>query len=200
MRIISGKFKSRKIDFPKNKLTRPMTDRTKETLFNMIGSLVFEKNILDLFSGSGSIALEALSRGARHATFVDQADWAVRVIRKNIQTLQLESQSTVLQTDILKAIAKLEKQNERFSIIFVDPPFFSGWVKKALIRLDRSDIVLPFAQVIVGHPAKEPLPEPDELKVLKCVRTKKIGQACLSFYFRLDASDEQTQGYLSGQL
>lgn len=200
MRIISGKFKSRKIDFPKNKLTRPMTDRTKETLFNMIGSLVFEKNILDLFSGSGSIALEALSRGARHATFVDQADWAVRVIRKNIETLQLESQSTVLQTDILKAIAKLEKQNERFSIIFVDPPFFSGWVKKALIRLDRSDIVLPFAQVIVGHPAKEALPDPDELKVLKCVRTKKIGQACLSFYFRLDASDEQTQGYLSGQL
>ncbi len=198
MRIISGKFKSRLIDYPKNKLTRPMTDRTKETLFNMLGGLIFEKNILDLFSGSGSIGLEALSRGARSVTFVDQADWAVKVIQKNINTLGLQSQSRILQTDVLKAIAKLEKEKERFSILFVDPPFFSGWVKKALMKLDRSDIVLPFAQVIVGHPAKEPLP--DDLQVLKCVRTKKIGQACLSFFFRLDASDEQTQSYLSGQL
>lgn len=198
MRIISGKFKSRLIDYPKNKLTRPMTDRTKETLFNMLGGLIFEKNILDLFSGSGSIGLEALSRGARSVTFVDQADWAVKVIHKNIATLGLQDQSCVMQTDILKAIAKLEKEKERFSILFVDPPFFSGWVKKALMKLDQSDIVLPFAQVIVGHPAKEPLPE--DLQVLKCVRTKKIGQACLSFYFRLDSSDEQTQSYLSGQL
>ena len=198
MRIISGKFKSRLIDYPKNKLTRPMTDRTKETLFNMLGGLVFEKNVLDLFSGSGSIGLEALSRGARHVTFVDEAVWAAKVIQKNIETLELQNQSRLLQVDVLKAIAKLEKEKERFSILFVDPPFFSGWVKKALMKLDRSDIVLPFAQVIVGHPAKEPLP--DDLQVLKCVRTKKIGQACLSFLFRLDASDEQTKSYLSGQL
>ncbi len=198
MRIISGKYKSRLIDYPKNKLTRPMTDRTKETLFNMLGGLVFEKNVLDLFSGSGSIGLEALSRGARHVTFVDEAIWAAKVIRKNIDTLELENQSRLLQMDVLRAIAKLEKEKERFSVIFVDPPFFSGWVKKALMKLDRSDIVLPFAQVIVGHPAKEPLP--DDLQVLKCVRTKKIGQACLSFLFRLDASDEQTKSYLSGQL
>ncbi len=198
MRIISGKFKSRLIDFPKNKLTRPMTDRTRETLFNMLGGLVFEKNILDLFSGSGSIGLEAISRGARHVTFVDEAVWAGKVIEKNINTLGVKENARLLQMDILKAIAKLEREKERFSILFVDPPFFSGWVRKALMKLDRSDIVLPFAQVIVGHPAKEPLP--DDLQVLKCVRTKKIGQACLSFFFRLDASDEQTQSYLSGQL
>ena len=198
MRIISGKFKSRLIDFPKNKLTRPMTDRTRETLFNMLGGLVFEKNILDLFSGSGSIGLEAISRGARHVTFVDEAVWAGKVIEKNINTLGVKENARLLQMDILKAIAKLEREKERFSILFVDPPFFSGWVRKALMKLDRSDIVLPFAQVIVGHPAKEPLP--DDLQVLKCVRTKKIGQACLSLFFRLDASDEQTQSYLSGQL
>ena len=198
MRIISGKFKSRLIDFPKNKLTRPMTDRTRETLFNMLGGLVFEKNILDLFSGSGSIGLEAISRGARHVTFVDEAVWAGKVIEKNINTLGVKENARLLQMDILKAIAKLEREKERFSILFVDPPFFSGWVRKALMKLDRSDIVLPFAQVIVGHPAKEPLP--DDLQVLKCFRTKKIGQACLSFFFRLDASDEQTQSYLSGQL
>jgi len=76
MRIISGKFKSRKIDFPKNRLTRPMTDRTKETLFNIVGSFVFGKHALDLYAGSGSLGLEALSRGAISATFVDQAPWA----------------------------------------------------------------------------------------------------------------------------
>ena len=199
MRIISGKFKSRKIDFPKNRLTRPMTDRTKETLFNIVGSFVFGKHILDLYAGSGSLGLEALSRGAISATFVDQAPWAQKVIEKNLAGLGISHQATRLSMDILPAIRKLEKENKGFALIFVDPPFMKGLVKKTLMRLDSSDIVLPFAQVVVGHMWREELPNA-ELQNLKWVRTKRIGQACLSFFFRLESTNEKTKSYISGEL
>ncbi len=199
MRIISGKFKSRKIEFPKSRLTRPMTDRTKETLFNIVGSLLVGKHVLDLYAGSGSLGLEALSRGALNVTFVDQASWAVPVIEKNLKTLGLERQATVLPLNVFAAIRKLEKKKQGFSIIFVDPPFQKGLVKKTLMKLDASDIVLPFAQVVVGHIRQEELPLAD-LQNLKWVRTKRIGQACLSFLFRLESSNEKTKSYISGEL
>jgi 16S rRNA (guanine(966)-N(2))-methyltransferase RsmD len=199
MRIISGKFKSRKIDFPKNKLTRPMTDRTKETLFNIVGSFVFGKHVLDLYAGSGSLGLESLSRGAISATFVDQAPWATKVIEKNLAGLGISSQGTIVPMDMLPAIRKLEKNGQGFSLIFVDPPFMKGLVKKTLMRLDASDIVLPFAQVVVGHMWREEIPH-DDLKNLKWVRTKRIGQACLSFLFRLESTNEKTKSYISGEL
>ncbi len=199
MRIISGKFKSRKIDFPKNKLTRPMTDRTKETLFNIVGSFVFGKHVLDLYAGSGSLGLEALSRGAVSATFVDDGPWAQKIITKNLADLGLTSQGKLLPLEMLAAIRKLEKAGQGFGLIFVDPPFMKGLVKKTLLRLDASDIVLPFAQVVVGHMWREELPN-EELKNLKWVRTKRIGQGCLSFYFRLESTNEKTKSYISGEL
>ncbi len=199
MRIISGKFKSRLIDFPKTKLTRPMTDRTKETLFNIIGSFVFGKHVLDLFAGSGSIGLEALSRGALDVAFVDRAPWARKVIEKNLAGLGLTPQASLLEMDVMPAIRKLERQKAGFSLIFVDPPFEKGLVKKTLMRLDASDIVQPFAQVVVGHSQHEPL-DPVGLKNLTWVRTKRIGQACLSFLFRLESSNEKTKSYISGEL
>ena len=199
MRIISGKFKSRKIDFPKNRLTRPMTDRTKETLFNIVGSFVFGKHVLDLYAGSGSLGLESLSRGAISATFVDQAPWAQKVIEKNLASLGISNQGTILMRDISSAVKRLEKAGQGFSLIFVDPPFMKGLVKKTLMRLDASDIVLPFAQVVVGHMWREELPNA-ELKNLKWVRTKRIGQACLSFFFRLESTNEKTKSYISGEL
>ncbi len=199
MRIISGKFKSRKIDFPKNRLTRPMTDRTKETLFNIVGSFVFGKHVLDLYAGSGSLGLESLSRGAISATFVDQAPWAKKVIEKNLANLGISSQGRILMMDMLPAVRKLEKTEQGFSLIFVDPPFMKGMVKKTLMRLDASDIVLPFAQVVVGHMWREELPNA-ELKNLKWIRTKRIGQTCLSFFFRLESTNEKTKSYISGEL
>ena len=198
MRIISGKYKSRKIEFPKSRLTRPMTDRTKETLFNIIGSFVFGKHILDLYSGSGSLGLESLSRGAMDVTFIDQAPWAVKTIQKNLDTLGLEKKAVVMQLDVFRSIKKLEKLGKAYSLIFIDPPFQKGLVKKTLMKLDESDIVLPFAQIIVGHTRHEELPT--SIHNLKWVRTKKIGQACLSFFFRLESPNEKTKSYISGEL
>ena len=199
MRIIAGKFKSRLIDFPKTKLTRPMTDRTKETLFNIVGSYVFGKHILDLYAGSGSIGLESLSRGALSSTFVDRAPWAKGCIERNLRSLGLENKGTVISADVPAAIKKLDKKGQQFALVFVDPPFNKGLVRKTLLELDATDIVLPFGQVVVGHSNHEEIPV-DELKRIKLVRTKKIGQASLSFFFRLESANEKTKSYISGEL
>ncbi len=197
MRIISGEFKSRKIQFPKTKLTRPMTDKTKETVFNIIGSLVNGKHILDLYAGSGSLGLEALSRGALDVTFVDRGSFAVKVIQENLQSLGLQAKGQIIEGDVIRAIKRLEKQKRIYSLVFVDPPFSQGLVKKTLMHLDQSAILAPFAQVVVGHFKDEPLPE--SLQTLRLARTKKVGQACLSFYFRLESQDGETKSYLSGE-
>lgn len=197
MRIISGEFKSRKIQFPKTKLTRPMTDKTKETVFNIIGSLVNGKHILDLYAGSGSLGLEALSRGALDVTFVDRGSFAVKVIHENLQSLGLQAKGQIIEGDVIRSIKRLEKQKRIYSLVFVDPPFSQGLVKKTLMHLDQSAILAPFAQVVVGHFKDEPLPE--SLQTLRLARTKKVGQACLSFYFRLESQDGETKSYLSGE-
>lgn len=174
-----------------------MTDKTKETVFNIIGSLVTGKHVLDLYAGSGSLGLESLSRGALDVTFVDRGSWAVKVIQKNLATLGLSSKAQILEGDVLRAIKTLEKKKKIFSLVFVDPPFNEGLVKKTLNRLDQSAILAPFAQVVVGHFKDEPLPE--SLQSLRLARTKKIGQACLSFYFRLESQDGETKSYISGE-
>lgn len=197
MRIIGGNLKSRKIKFPKTRLTRPMTDRGKETVFNIIGGLVDGKPVLDLFSGSGSLGLEALSRGALNVAFVEQSPTAVRVIRDNLKLLELEQKAEIFQGDVLRAVDKLKKKRRSFSLIFVDPPYDKGWVKKTLMRLDQSGIVLPFGQVIVGHSKNEGIP--DNLQSLRLTRTRKIGQSCLSFLFRLEATHGETKSYISGE-
>ena len=197
MRIIAGEFKSRKIDFPKTKMTRPMTDRSKETLFNILGSLVNGKHVLDLFAGSGSLGLEALSRGCRDVTFVDQADWASEVIHRNLKSLGLSARAQVIEADVLKTITRFEKRGDRYSLIFVDPPFNQGLVQKTLIKLDQSAIVSPFAQIVVGHAVQEPILE--QFKTLELARTKKLGQAYLSFFFKVESQNDETKSYLSGQ-
>ncbi|MCM8775544.1 MAG: 16S rRNA (guanine(966)-N(2))-methyltransferase RsmD [Candidatus Omnitrophica bacterium] len=198
MRIIGGDFKSRKIYFPKSRLTRPMTDRTKETVFNILGGLVAGKHVLDLYAGSGSLGLEALSRGALHVTFVDRAQWAVPVIYKNLGLLGLQPKARVLKGDVLKLIPKLQREGKLFSLVFVDPPFNQGLVKKTLIKLDASGILTPFAQIVVGHSRHEELPT--ELQQLRLTRTKRIGQSCLSFFFRMETKRGETKSYISGEL
>ena len=197
MRIISGELKSRKIRFPKTRLTRPMKDKSKETVFNILGGLVIGKHVLDLYAGSGSLGLEALSRGALDAVFVDKAPIAIRTIEQNLLDLELKRKAQCVQGEVLTVLEKLRKKGPYFSLVFIDPPFDQGWVKKTLIKLDQSGIVLPFGQVVVGHTRQEELPE--SLPTLKLARTKKVGQSCLSFLFRLDANHGETKSYISGE-
>ena len=123
MRVIAGKARSIPLKCLEGIHTRPTTDRIKETLFNMISAEIPGCCFLDLFSGSGEIGIEALSRGASEAVFVEKNRAAVNVIRENLSKTGLEADARVIQADCKQAIAILEKEELRFDVIFMDPPY-----------------------------------------------------------------------------
>lgn len=179
MRIIAGRLRSRKLVFPKNRLTRPMTDRAKETIFNILGEMVLGVRVLDLFAGSGSLGLEALSRGAGEVVFVEHGEWGLAAIRKNLECLGLADHARVLKADVFQALDRIEKEEKAFGLIFLDPPYNKGLVKKLLQHLDHSAIVTPETQIVLHRSRQENLPGP--LENLRLLRDKPFGQACLSF-------------------
>lgn len=149
MRVISGKARSVSLVTVKGMDTRPTTDRIKETLFNMIQYDIPNSYFLDLFSGSGAIGIEALSRGAKSAYFVENNRAAINCIKENLKKCRLEEDAKVLALDFHSALIQLEKQNIRFDIVFMDPPYNKGLEKEVLIFLSKSDLIDKDSVIIV---------------------------------------------------
>ena len=137
MRIISGKYKGRVLEGFDIEGTRPTMDRVKESLFAQIQMFIPESTVLDLFSGSGNLGLEALSEGASSAVLVDFNPKAIKVIQRNIEKLGVEN-CKVLGMDYLKAIHSLE---EKFDIIFLDPPYQTNYIEKSIEEITKKDLV-----------------------------------------------------------
>lgn len=131
MRVIAGTAKRLQLKTPKGMDTRPTTDRIKETLFNMIRDEVYDIYFLDLFSGSGGIGIEALSRGAKKAWFVEQSKEAAGIIKENLAFTHLTEQAEVMNCTAISAISMLQGR-ERFQIVFMDPPYGKGLEKEVL--------------------------------------------------------------------
>lgn len=123
MYIIAGQYKNRKIITPKGDDTRPTSSRLRESLFNICQTYIEDADFLDLFAGSGSVGFEALSRGARHATFVENNREAVHCINKTIESLGIENQTDVRSGDVFAILERLTKHNKSFDIIYADPPY-----------------------------------------------------------------------------
>ena len=121
MRVIAGSAKRLQLKTIEGMDTRPTTDRIKETLFNMISAYIADSNFLDLFSGSGAIGIEALSRGAACAVFVEQSKKAMECIKENLRYTKLADKAEVYETDVLNALNRLEGK-KTFDYIFMDPP------------------------------------------------------------------------------
>jgi|TARA_B110000967_G_scaffold107799_1_gene110467 16S rRNA (guanine966-N2)-methyltransferase len=171
MRIISGNFKGKKILLPKNKLTRPLKDLTKESIFNIIKhsqllNIKLEKsNILDLFSGVGSFGLECLSRGAEAVTFLESYKEVLTVLKKNINNLKQQDSSKIIEKDIF-LLNTLKTLNDKFDIIFMDPPY----KEKKLINLLNIIIKLKLLKdngiIIIHRHKKEEDIFPDQLNII----------------------------------
>lgn len=140
MRVIAGRAKSMPLKTVSGNGTRPTTDRVKETLFNMIQPQLSDCNFLDLFSGSGGIGIEALSRGARHCVFVEKDRGAASCIRENLSFTKLVSFGKIINSDVLSALKQLEGR-ECFDLIFMDPPYDMEWEKKVLEYLTSSSLI-----------------------------------------------------------
>ena len=148
MRVIAGKARSLRLKTIEGMDTRPTTDRIKETLFNMIQPSIADSRFLDLFAGSGGIGIEALSRGASWCVFVEQQKKAAECIRENLAFTRLKEDATLLVTDAVSAVHKLDGE-EAFSWIFMDPPYEQGLEYDALAHLKDSSILNEDTLIIV---------------------------------------------------
>lgn len=141
MRIIAGELKSRRIQAVPGKETRPTSDKVKEAIFHKLGPYFQGGSVLDLFAGSGSLGIEALSRGMEHAIFVESANKAVNVIQKNIQQLELETQCKVMRMDVSQALSLLAKKSQKFELILIDPPYEQVSYEQILKTIQQHDLL-----------------------------------------------------------
>lgn len=155
MRVISGSARGMKLKAPEGLNTRPTTDRIKESLFNIISGELYDISFLDLFSGSGGMGIEALSRGAENAGFVDNNTDSINVIRDNIKKARLEDKSEVLKCTAVEAVGKLGNRGNKYDIIFMDPPYSKGFVEPVLKAIVCEKLLKPQGFIIVEQAIDE---------------------------------------------
>lgn len=176
VRIISGEFGGRKIEAPDGDRTHPMSERVRNALFNSLGEVVSGATILDAFAGTGSVGIEALSRGARQATFVERDRIAQKILAKNLTALGLESRTKLIRTSVFNW---LETSNpEQFDLIFADPPYHDEQFS-TVMRL--FDLLKPGATMILSHSGRGEVPNLKKLGIV-VVDNRSYGNAHLTFF------------------
>jgi 16S rRNA (guanine966-N2)-methyltransferase len=180
VRVIAGSAKGRRLATLQTLRLRPTPDRVREALFNILGTRIDGAAVLDLFAGSGAIGLEALSRGARVAVFVEAHEPACRLIGKNLQRCGLQAEAALWCRDVLEAIPALKMQGQTFDVIFLDPPYQSALLEETLQQLADGRLLSADGQVIAEHFFKRLLPE--RCGRLQRARLSRFGDVALSFY------------------
>ena len=172
MRIISGKYRGKKILQPRDKATRPLKDLTKESIFNIVthsnkfNVVLEDSNILDLFSGVGSFGLECLSRGSAKSTFVENYKEVLIILKKNISSLNYEKEAIVIEKDILKTL-DYKNFKEKFDIIFIDPPYKEKSLNLMLLQILNSKILNNEGVIIIHRQKNEEDSFPKEFRIIE---------------------------------
>lgn len=180
MRIIAGTAKGHKIKAVKGLNTRPTLDRIREAIFNVLGNSVIDGNFLDLFAGTGAMGIEALSRGAKQSYFNDVNKEAYLTIQQNIETCHFKDHGKVFNMDVFRFLEFLENEQERFDIIYVDPPYNKQLYEPILQNLEMASFINPDALIIIEGSKDLQLP----LKTNKLELTKKslYGDTLILYY------------------
>lgn len=190
MQIVAGKFKGRLLKAPKGQNTRPTSAKLRAAFFNKIQNQIDDVRFLDLFSGSGAIGLEALSRGASHASFVDSNSFAVQSLKENIKTLKTEKETSIYPLDIFKA---LKKMTTPFDIIYADPPYQLNqknskllYISELLKFFDQSPLLKDGGSLFIEEGGKYEVKE--ELKHLSLVDERHYGSSYLYEFVKSPSS------------
>jgi 16S rRNA (guanine966-N2)-methyltransferase len=181
MRVIAGQFKSRRLRTLRGRELRPTSDRLRETLFDILGDTVRDAVFLDLFAGTGAIGIEAISRGARRAVFVEKHVPAVHLIRDNLKSLDITKQAEIVLMDATHALGKLESQHTRADFIFLDPPYAQIREYEEVLGFIGSAGVLSATGMVIAEHAKK-LELPMFAEALERTRVVVQGDSALSFY------------------
>ena len=187
MRIVAGKFKGRRLKTLKGSTVRPTADRVKESLFRIFGEQVVDADFLDLCAGTGSIGLEALSQGARSATFVDSNYHAVRIIESNLEMCGFDRKCPhvkLIHLDARKALARFGRRKAKFDLIYFDPPYASKIHESCVKQIAEGDLLSAAGVLVIEHGKVQ---EPDwtgdlTLDELVLSRRERYGDTMLSFY------------------
>lgn len=177
MRIIGGIHRGRKINSLQGKDTRPTLDFVREALFNIIGQDIAGSSFMDAYAGTGAVGMEALSRGAKDATFVEKSVKACHLIRENLRSLDFLNRSQIFNSDTLFAFEKMKLKGLTFDVIFMDPPYNSGELDKSLKFLLSSQLLKPGALII----AQYSFGEVSDLSGYSLMKQKKYGKTVLTF-------------------
>jgi 16S rRNA (guanine966-N2)-methyltransferase len=184
LRVISGSAKGKKLKAPRGLNTRPITDMIKGALFNVWGPRVTGCKLLDLFAGSGSVGIEALSRGAEKVVFVDNSNEAVKIIKENLANCRFDPMSTIYRSDVLKVLGLLNRQGDRFDLVYIDPPFTNEKIfYEVMVALDEVDILDPDGIAVLRTPRKKEMPD---FKNLHRYRQSSYGESSLHYYCRYE--------------
>lgn len=195
MYIVAGTHKRKAIAVPKDSDVRPTSAKLRESLFNICQGFIDDARFLDLFAGSGAMGLEALSRGAAHATFVDCNRESYRCIQSNLENLALTNRAQVLFGDVFTQIEKLAKQGKKFDIIFADPPYDS-WLSPGtdekisysthlLTLIDQQQLLTPSGYLFIEDSrSSTPLTENHALTSLVLISSRRMGRSSLQQYAR----------------
>ncbi len=178
MRIISGKYKGHQLVSFQADHIRPTTDRVKESLFNMIQSHIEGARVLDLFSGTGNLGLEALSRGAREVVFVEKNRKSILILEKNIEKLKLKESYQIVQKDVLSFLKNFD--GEPFDLIFADPPFTEEMAHDVIAAADSSKVFLPETLMMIESGRREKVL--DDYPTLTRYDLREFGDKFLSFF------------------
>jgi 16S rRNA (guanine(966)-N(2))-methyltransferase RsmD len=191
MRVVAGTAKGRKLKSPASSGTRPVMDRVKTALFDILAYRIRDTRFLDLFGGTGSIGIEALSRGAAEATFIELDGPAIRCIRENLAITGLGARSLVLRTDAFAFLRQANIDGRRYDIVYLAPPQYQGLAARALVELDAAPLVPADGLVIAQiHPRERG--DLDGLKLQRLQRTdeRRYGSTLLVFYELVEETAE----------
>lgn len=180
MRVISGQAKGHPLKAVPGNHTRPTTDKVKESLFSMIGPYFDDERVLDLFAGTGGLGIEALSRGAHHAVFIDSNSQSIDIIRRNLQSTRLEDRSEVYRNDARRALKLLERAGKPFDLIFLDPPYITKDCDEILMELASRGLVKHDALAVVEH--HPDVGYRDDFEGFHRIRYAVYGEIALSIY------------------
>ncbi len=177
MRIIAGEFKGRRLESPADNSVRPTTDKVKEALFSILTEKIWASRVLDLFSGTGNLGIEALSRGAAECVFCDSSRDSIRLIKSNIAHCKAQDGARVIPGDFRKTLMNLEGT---FDIILLDPPYGKGFLEPAFELIRDRGLLAEDGVIVAEHRKEEDLPE--EFFGFKKIKERKYGIIKLSIY------------------
>ncbi|HLW82139.1 MAG TPA: 16S rRNA (guanine(966)-N(2))-methyltransferase RsmD [Candidatus Acidoferrales bacterium] len=189
MRVIAGKFKSRRLRTLRGMSLRPTSDRLRETLFDILGAAVEGSICVDLFAGTGAIGIEAISRGAQRVVFVENHAAAVKLIRDNLKSLDIVSEAVseaaseaeILPMDAIRGLEKFVSQRAHADFIFLDPPYAHAEEYERVLEFINSKKILAATGMVIAEHAKK-INLPERMQSLRRTRVLAQGDSALSFY------------------